>query len=129
MRITANRLTGQLMLILFAASVYSCGLKKEETPVIPPVTGPLSRDYIGYGVITSSFTHINSDPSDDSLSLGYIRRGSLVKIIRRQELKAGNVFQIWVLIDGEHYGWLKEEVMEIYSSESQAKTASETILR
>ena len=122
-------LTGQLIILFFIVFMCECTLKKEETPVIPPVTNPLSRDYIGFGVITSSFTHINSDPADDSPSLGYLRRGSLVRIIRRQDVKTANSFQSWVLIDGEYYGWLKEEMMDIYSSESQAKTASEANIR
>ena len=129
MRITVNRLTGQLLLTFIAALVCSCGFKKDETPVIPPVTSPLSRDYIGYGVITDSFTHINSDPADDSPSLGYLRRGSLVRIIRRQDVKTGNSFQSWVMIDGDDYGWLKEEAMDIYNSEGQANTASQAIHR
>jgi hypothetical protein len=110
-------------------SVFACSGRKDETPVIPPVTSPLSRDYIGYGVITASFTHITSEPSQDSSSLGYLRRGSLVKIIKRQNVRAGSVFESWVQVDDVQNGWLKEEVMDIYNTESQAKTASESILR
>lgn len=124
-----KRLKGQLILTLCLVTVFSCGLKKEDASVIPPVTAPLSRDYIGFGVITSSFTRITSDPADDSPSLGYLRRGSLVRIIRRQTIRTGGGFQSWVLIDGDDYGWLKEEVLAIYNSEGQARTASETILR
>jgi hypothetical protein len=133
MRIAVKQGFGQLLTLVFLAAfclmVTSCGAKRDENPVIPPVTGPLTRDYIGYGVITESFTHITNDPSDDSESLGYLRRGSLVKVIRRQTVKTGNVFVSWVLIDGEQNGWLKEEVMNIYESDSQAVTASESILK
>ena len=129
MRITAKNSFCQLLLFFFTIVLCSCLLKKEESPVIPPETSPLSQDYIGYGVITNSFTHITADPSEDSPSQGYLRRGSLVRIIRRQSVKTGNVFVSWVLIEDSQYGWLKEEVMDIYNSENQAKTASESMTR
>ena len=132
---------GQLGLLLcfFTVLFSSCAAKGEEIPVIPPVTSPLTGGYIGFGVITSSFTHINLDPSDNSDSVGYLRRGSLVKVLRRQIIKVSGNFISWVLIDAELYsssgdieilqGWLKEDVMSIYGNERQARTASETILR
>jgi hypothetical protein len=129
MRITVKHTVGQLLLLITVMSVLACSGRKDETPVIPPVTSPLSRDYIGYGVITDSFTHITPEPSQDSASLGYLRRGSLVRIIKRQNVKTGNVYESWVQVDGVQNGWLKEEVMDIYNTESQAKTASESILR
>jgi len=129
MRITVKNSLGQLFLFFIIAAMCSCLAKKEEIPVIPPETSPLSQDYIGYGVITNSFTHITADPSEESPSMGYLRRGSLVRIIRRQSIKTASGFVSWVLIEDEQYGWLKEEVMDIYSSESQAKTASESMTR
>jgi len=116
--------------LLFA----SCDRKKEDIPSAPPVTSPLSREYIGYGVITASFTHITADPVDDSPSIGYLRRGSLVRIVKRQTIKTQNVFVKWVLTDGssedtEAAGWLKEEVMDIYDNERQARTASESLFK
>lgn len=125
MRIAVCCLIGQLLICLVLLG--SCSGRKEEAPVIPPETAPLSASYIGYGVITDSFTHVQADPSDNSQSLGYLRRGSLVRIIRRQTIKTGNNFQYWILTDDPQYGWLKEEVMDIYSSESQARTASLSI--
>ncbi|MCL2185071.1 MAG: hypothetical protein FWB86_04340 [Treponema sp.] len=145
MRIPVKYALGQLSklyIILFVFIICSCNLKKEEIPLIAPVTSPLSRDYIGFGVITSSFTHITSEPAENSPSIGYLRRGSLVRIIKRQSIKTNNNFVSWVYTDGSletrgsietqestAQGWLKEEVMDIYESESQAKTASESILK
>ena len=156
MRITVKRHFGQLHAVnltviclffisaaFFAVNASSCKANREEKPVVPPVTSPLTRDYIGFGVITTSFTHINEDPADDSRSLGYLRRGSLVRIIRRQVIKTHEEYVSWVLTDGKHdaeqqyqdslpyytQGWLKEDVMEIYSNESQAKTASESMVK
>jgi len=135
MRITFKRSVGQLicfkcsLFLLLLLILSSCTSNKEESPVIPPVTSPLTRDYIGYGVITASFTHINEDPSEASSSLGYLRRGSLVRIVRRQVLNAQDGFTSWVLTDGEQQGWLKEDVIDIYTSQRQAMTASESMLK
>ena len=129
MRITLKHTLGQLSLLLCISALYACTANREESPVIPPVTSPLSRDYIGFGVIKDSFTHVTLDPSDDSRSMGYLRRGSLVRVLRRQTVRTSSGFVSWVLIEGEEQGWLKEEVMDIYDSESQARTASESIVR
>ncbi len=126
MRITAIHIIGQLLLLL---TVCTCTVKKEEASVVPPVTSPFSKDYIGFGVIAESFTHVLSDPSEDSSSIGYLRRGSMVKVLRRQTVKNENAYTSWVLIEGNQHGWLKEEAMDIYDSENQAKTASESISR
>jgi hypothetical protein len=125
MRITANTAIGQAFLCIGILALCACNAKTAEDPVIPPVTSPLSRDYIGFGVITASFTHYKEEPSESSDTLGYLRRGSLVKIIRRQWVKSGDVQLTWVLTEGKQQGWLKEKDMEIYDSESQAKTAAE----
>ena len=126
MRITAIHILGQLLLML---AVCACTVKKEEASVVPPVTSPFSKDYIGFGVITESFTHVLSDPSEDSSSIGYLRRGSMVKVLRRQTIKNTDTYTSWVLIEGNQHGWLKEEAMNIYDSENQAKTASESVSR
>jgi len=133
-RINVKRSLGQLSFIiilisLFIYLLFSCGTKKEEIQVIPPVTSPLSGEYIGFGVITESFTHVTADPSQDSASIGYLRRGSRVRIIRRQIIKTQGGFISWVLTDGQQQGWLKEDVMDIYTNENQAITASELLSR
>ncbi|MCL2214772.1 MAG: hypothetical protein FWC06_06115 [Treponema sp.] len=131
-----SRLNFSFFLIFLTLYIFSCSANREETPVVPPETSPLTGGYIGFGVITASFTHISIDPAENSESLGYLRRGSLVKVIRRQIIRTLDGFVSWVFIEGEQgsgeragdqSGWLKEEVMEIYSNESQARTASESI--
>jgi len=118
-----------LLITLLMLSLCSCGTKKEEISVVPPVTSPLSGDYIGFGVIKESFTHISTDPSQESPSLGYLRRGSRVKIVRRQTVKTAEGYISWVLMEGQQQGWLKEDVMDIYNNENQAITASELLSR
>jgi hypothetical protein len=125
MRITANSAIGQAFICIGIFALCACNVKTAEDPVIPPVTSPLSRDYIGYGVITASFTHYKEEPSESGDTLGYLRRGTLVKIIRRQWVKSGDVQLTWVLTEGKQQGWLNEKDMDIYDSESKAKTAAE----
>jgi hypothetical protein len=127
MRITLKHILSQLLAVSVITALCACGVNKEDIPVIPPVTSPLSRDYIGFGVITSSFSHIMAEPSQDSHDFGYLRRGSLVKIIRRQTIRTQDGFSSWVFTDGNQKGWLMEDAMEIYESEDQAKTASESM--
>ena len=116
-----------IIVCLCIVSIFSCRANRDENEVVPPVTAPLTRNYIGYGVITDSFTHITVDPQENSISLGYLRRGSLVRIIRRQTVRTDSGFQTWVLTDEPQYGWLKETVMDIYNTEGQARTASQML--
>jgi len=127
MRITANRVYGQLLVFCIFLTLCACRAKNEDIPVIPPVTSPLSRDFIGFGVVTVSFTHITSEPAGDSPSSGYLRRGSLVRILKRRQIKTANGFTSWVLAEGSQQGWLKEDVVDIYDNESMARTASEAL--
>ena len=120
---------GQLLLLFIFPLLLSCSSRREETPVIPPVTSPLSSDYIGFGVINASFTHITLDPSEDSPSVGILRRGSLVRILRRQTIRTAQGFVSWVLVEGSQNGWLREDIMSVFNSESQARTASESMSR
>jgi len=127
MRITLKYTLSQLLVLFGLITLCACGAKKEEIPVIPPLTSPLSRDYICFGVVTSSFTHLTDEPSQNSRDIGYLRRGSLVKIVRRRTIKTDSGFTSWVFTDGAQQGWLREDVMDIYESEDQAKTASESM--
>jgi len=121
-----NKFVLALLCVFF---MCACINKNDESPVIPPVTSPLSGDYIGFGVITASFTHVTAEPSTDSPSVGYLRRGSLVKILKRQTVRTGGNFTSWVMTEGAAYGWLKEDVLEIYDNENRAKTASESLAK
>jgi hypothetical protein len=129
MRVTVKYTLGQAFVFLFALLQIACSVKKDENPVIPPETYPLSRDFIGFGVINLSYTHITEDPSVDSISLGYLRRGSIVRVLRRQAIKTGTGSVSWVFVEGNQRGWLKEDAMSIYDSENRAKTAAESMIQ
>jgi hypothetical protein len=114
----------------------ACNGKKEEIPVIPPLTSPLSQSFIGYGVINVSYTRVTARPEEDGLegttSGSYLRQGSVVRILQRQQIKNKDKIESWVQVDEagtNSAGWLRESLVDIYDSESQAHTASESMGR
>jgi hypothetical protein len=133
-----------LVLFLLGLCAVSCQGNKEEIAVIPPPTPPLSRAVIGFGVINVSYTYITAEPADGGVSPGYLRRGSLVRVIERRTVKnnanvnangagaaAGAVSgaESWVLVDGAYRGWLREALVDIYDNENRALTAAESMSR
>jgi hypothetical protein len=123
-----------LFLCALAIALASCNRNTEELPVAPPATHPLSREYIGFGVVNVSFTHLLDGSSSTGVSLGYLRRGTVVRITeRRHVVNLGNE-ETWVFVEGNYQGsgsvssgWLPETALLIYDSESRANTASRTL--
>jgi hypothetical protein len=133
-RLCAYHRQGYAVLFFFTLLflLNSCGKKAGGDPVIPPPTSPLSRPVIGYGVVNVSYTHVVGEPGAGGQSTGYLRRGSLVCILERRVLKAGNHAEFWVLAEevsplGQYRGWLKENVVDIYENKFQAHTAAESM--
>lgn len=132
MRIGVHLYHGQVLFFLIVLVLSSCDRKNEEIFIVPPETPPLSRQLIGYGVINVSYTHAAAEPDPAASSLGYLRRGSIVKVLERrplisQDSRAGGTPESWVLVEGNFQGWLTESVLDIYDNESQAKTAAESM--
>jgi hypothetical protein len=134
MRLVFSPRYGKGLFFLFML-LLSCNRNTEEIPLIPPATNPLTREFIGYGVVNESFIHVVREPRQNEASLGYLRKGSLVKIIERRALtNRGNV-EIWVLVDAEYtgtpegkiQGWLMENTLNVFDTESRALTASEAM--
>jgi len=142
-----------IFLLFFAAA---CSEKKEETPVIPPLTSPLSGSFVGYGVVNVSYTRVTASPeeavsagavSEEEAPLGaaapagansgsYLRQGSVVRILQRRQVNNQDKLESWVQVDGSSgnagnagLGWLRESLVDVYDSESQARTASESMGR
>jgi hypothetical protein len=107
--------------------MISCNRAQDEAPLIPPSTLPLSRGSIGYAVATTSYTLVLSEPEPGSVSLGYLRRGSVAEVLERRQTINNGAGESWVLINGTYHGWIREEGMQIYDNEAQAKTASESL--
>jgi hypothetical protein len=88
---------------------------------------------IGYGVIDASYTLLMDKPEQGGVSLGYLRRGALVKVIERRSVNDRESTESWVLVEGSEEnpveGWIRESVADIYENEYKAKTASELMSR
>ena len=127
---TYNQAVYLLVLLVFVTLFPACNRSAEEAPVLPPPTPPLSREYIGYGVVNVSFTHLLNEPGGASQS--YIRRGTVVRILERRVIRANSEY--WVLAEGNYQeggdisrGWLQETTVDIFDNESQALTASKSM--
>jgi hypothetical protein len=123
-----------VLLALATALTFSCKRSAEEQPVMPPATHPLARDYIGYGVVNVSFTNLLSENSPNAVSQGYIRRGTIVRIVERAQVNNKGKIESWVLGESNYQtegavsrGWLQESALLVFDSESQANTASKTM--
>ena len=138
MRIDFSQRNNQVLFKLFPLLLIflfpCCGRSDDELPVIPPVTHPLERVYVGYGVVNVSFTHLLSEPGSTGVSIGYLRKGTIVRIIERRVLSAKGSTESWVLAEGNYEGsaapsrgWLQENAVDVYDNESMAKTASKAM--
>jgi hypothetical protein len=122
-----------VLVFLVCLVSFSCDRSADEIPLEPPPTHPLVRDFIGFGVVNTSFTHISDKPGAEGISQGYLRKGSLVKIVERRSVNNQENVAFWVYIDGSYQsgselvsnGWLRESALDIYDSEAKALTASE----
>ena len=128
MKVRKKRILRQVLLAAcICLPLSACNLKKEEKPVSPPLTFPLSQSYIGYGVINVSYTRLSVGIEDSGGAAGYLRQGSVVRIIERRLVRNEGKTETWVLVEGSAKGWLKESLMDIYGNESQAITAAKSM--
>jgi hypothetical protein len=116
-------------IIMSIIGLGSCTRSSEDVAIVPPPTPPLSRYFLGYGVISVSYTQVLKEPAQGSESLGYLRRSSLVRILERKKVNHRGAFESWVLVEGNYRGWLREDMVRIYDNEAQAKTAAESMPR
>ncbi|MDR2444897.1 MAG: hypothetical protein LBD44_03030 [Spirochaetaceae bacterium] len=112
---------------LLALSASTCKRNSFEDEIVLPLTRPLSRYVIGYGVVNANYTHILDKQGDDGKSIGFLRRGAVVEILERRPVLRSDKAEIWVLASGSYKGWLKESELRVYPSRAQAQTASESI--
>ena len=98
---------------------------------MPPLTHPLAREYIGFGVVNVSFTHLLSESGSSGVSQAYLRRGTIVRIIERVQINRRGNTESWVLAESNYQGaassssgWLLESVLDVYENENRANTAS-----
>jgi hypothetical protein len=68
-----------------------------------------------------------NEPSPESVSLGYLRRGAVVEILERRIINFRNTPEPWIRVNNLYRGWIKEEGVQVYVNEAQAMTASEIL--
>jgi hypothetical protein len=116
--------------LLLCLLLSSCGKAPPENAIVLPETPPLSRAFIGYGVINANYTHIFSKIGDESSTLGFLRKGAIVEVLERRSVAEGNTVEYWVFAAAENYsGWLRESGLRVYASSAQALTAAKNMSR
>ncbi|MDR2019570.1 MAG: hypothetical protein LBQ14_02270 [Treponema sp.] len=113
---------------LFVLLFCSCGASGDN--IAPPLTSPLSRPLIGYGVVTVSYTSVVDQPNlTGGVSLGILRMGTVVPVLERRRINVRGTLESWIRVEGYYQGWLREEVLEIFENEAQAKTAAGAVFQ
>ena len=103
------------------AGILGCAPKKE---IEPPVTPPLSRSVLGYGVVTASYTRVFNEPNNNGVSLGFVREKAILTVLERRLIKEGDTLQYWFLTEGNYRGWIPESVIKLYETKGKAQTAA-----
>ncbi|MDR1419182.1 MAG: hypothetical protein LBI86_02290 [Treponema sp.] len=131
MRVRILGLSGQAL--FFLSVLFACDSRTGQVSLEPPPAQSLSSGLVGYGVINASYTLLVARPETAGVSLGYLRRGSMVRIVERRSVNNGPAPESWVLVGGldenPAEGWVREDVVDIYDNEYKAETASELMNR
>ena len=110
--------------ILVLLSASACDGRRNESPVLPPETTPLSQSHVGYGVINILYTRLGTDTTVDGPAVGHARVGTVVRIHERRLVREGGRNESWLLIEGEDTGWIREDFVNVYANLSQARAAA-----
>jgi len=121
---TGIRIFFSVFILLLAVA---CSGRRNEAQVLPPETSPLSQSYVGYGVINVLYARLNSETTADSAASGHARIGTVVRIHERRLVRAGGRNESWLMVEEESKGWIREDLVNVYSNLSQARTASEAM--
>jgi hypothetical protein len=116
-----------LLALCGAVFLPRCRRLAGENEIIIPVTRPLSRTVIGYGVVNANYTRILDKHGDDGKSIGFLRKGTIVEVLERRPVVTDYAAEMWVLASGGYKGWLRENELQVYQSKAQAVTAAQTM--
>lgn len=98
-----------------------CSPKVEITP---PSAPPLSRSVLGYAVVNASYSQVMDQPSNDGVTLGYVRESTILTVLERRLIREGETQQYWMLTEGTYIGWLPEQALVVYDTQEKAQTAA-----
>jgi hypothetical protein len=115
-----------ILLSVLLASV-ACTARNGNIGLLPPETSPLSRELIGFGVVSVLYTRLNSEPSSESAASGQTRIGEIVRVLERRILREDDGSESWLLVEGDSSGWIREEMVGMYENEAQARAAAQAM--
>jgi len=107
----------------------SCFLSKPEDTIYPPATHPLSRSVLGFVVITDSYTQLLDRLGSEGVSLGVLRRGTILPVLERRLMQGESKTESWIFVAAEEKGWIREASGQVFQTETQAKTALRNLLQ
>mgnify|MGYP001385155014 CR=1 FL=1 len=111
-------------------SSLSCFLSNPEQQLHPPATFPLSRSVLGYVMITDSYTQLLDRYGREGVSLGVLRKGTILPVLERRILQVGEApAERWILVAAEEKGWIRESSGNMYQTQAQAQTALKNLLQ
>jgi hypothetical protein len=126
---TRKRRSGHIAIasFLLALILGSCSRVGEiKLPANPILSGGL-----GWAVVKDAYIRLKESPSDSARDLDHLRRGGVFRLDERelssslQTTKASLQPEVWYELDSDGVkGWVREESLDIYASESQADTAA-----
>lgn len=126
-----SRFASLFLAMALAVLAVACKRAEPETPPVPPVSHILAREFIGYGVVTASFAHLFTESGGGGLSLGYLRRGTIVNIVERRQMLNRESLQLWLLAEesdpisgSPSRGWIAGSLLAMFDHKAQAETAA-----
>jgi hypothetical protein len=119
------------VIIIFYVSLSSvaCFLSSPESKLHPPATFPLSRSVLGYVVITDSYTQLLDRRGSEGVSLGVLRKGTILPVLERRLMQGEAKTESWIYVAAEEKGWIRESSGQVFQTEGQAKTALRNLLQ
>ena len=112
---------------LFTLVLGSCFRVGEiKLPANPILSGGL-----GWAVVKDAYIRLKESPSDSARDLDHLRRGGVFRLDERQlgssaqAAKASLPPEVWYKLESDGVkGWVRNEALDIYASESQADKAA-----
>ena len=109
------------ILVFFCYTLAGCLPKADIDPLPSP---PLSRSVIGYGVVIAPYTRLLDEPSNNAVTLGFVRERTVLTILERTLVQDGDTFFYWVYTEGDYHGWFPETEIRLFDNLYKAETAA-----
>lgn len=118
-----------VIIFYVSLSFASCYIYNPHKQLYPPPTFPLSRTVLGYIVITDSYTQLLDHIGTKGVSLGILRKGTILPVLERKIIKGETGVERWIYVDAEEKAWIRASSGLIFQTEAQAKTALRQLMQ